>query len=129
MNRRTSYKLELISIKYIPILLSLIYLISTILYYYNINLYILDDLASTSIITTIPMYISSYAYRFCRYHRMFIHYLVVNNILTMYDDYIGIPVSDAELLMIYLVIAGIFSFVTLYLYMRYGDRYNNENAK
>lgn len=129
MIRRLSYKLELISIKYIPILIAAIYLLSTILYYYDIELIILDDIADTSILTTIPMYISSYVYKFCKYHRMFIHYILVCNFLTIYDNYIGIPVDDTELFIIFMSITGIFSFITLYLYLKYGDRNSNESIK
>lgn len=127
--RRLSYKLELISVKYIPILVAAIYLLSTILYYYDIELIILDDIAGTSILTTVPMYISSYVYKFCKYHRMFIHYILVCNLLTVYDNYIGIPVDDTELFIIFMSITGIFSFITLYLYLKYGDRNSNESIK
>lgn len=121
MNKRM-YKLELICVKYIPILIALITLIDVILYYFDINFELINYIAGTSFLTMIPMYISSYVYKFCEYHRMFLHYIVVNKIVMMLDLYIGIPLGDFMLLVLYLIIAGIFAFLALYLHQKYGGR-------
>lgn len=124
MNKRM-YKLELICVKYIPILIALITLIDVILYYFDINFELINYVAGTSFLTMIPMYISSYVYKFCEYHRMFLHYIVVNKVVMMIDLYIGIPLGDFMLLVLYLIIAGIFAFLALYLHQKYGGRKNN----
>lgn len=112
------YKLELLCVKYIPILIAVTVLIDAILSYFNIYLETLNYIAGTSFLTLIPMYISSYAYKFCEYHRMIIHYIFTHKIITIIDLYIGIPVSDLILLSIYLVVAGIFIMVILYLHQK-----------
>lgn len=124
MNKRM-YKLELICVKYIPILIALITLIDVILYYFDINFELINYVAGTSFLTMIPMYISSYVYKFCEYHRMFLHYIVVNKVVMMIDLYIGIPLGDFMLLVLYLIVAGIFSFLALYLHQKYGGRKND----
>lgn len=91
MRRLVIYKLELICVKYVPIIIALLSLLDNVLMYYDISLDILSYIAGTSILTTIPMYISSYVYKFCKYHRMFIHYIVVNKVIAMVDNYIIIP--------------------------------------
>ena len=93
MNKRM-YKLELICVKYVPILIALITLIDVILYYFDIDFELINYIAGTSFLTMIPMYISSYIYKFCEYHRMFLHYIVVNKVVMMIDLYIGIPLGD-----------------------------------
>lgn len=75
------YKLELICVKYVPILIALITLIDVILYYFDIDFELINYIADTSFLTMIPMYISSYVYKFCEYH----NYIVVNN--AQYHDY------------------------------------------
>lgn len=112
------YKLELLCVKYIPILIAVTVLIDAILSYFNIYLETLNYIAGISFLTLIPMYISSYAYKFCEYHRMIIHYIFTHKIITIIDLYIGIPVSDLILLSIYLVVAGIFIMVILYLHQK-----------
>lgn len=124
MNKRM-YKLELICVKYIPILIALITLIDVILYYFDINFELINHVAGTSFLTMIPMYISSYVYKFCEYHRMFLHYIVVNKVVMMIDLYIGIPLGDFMLLVLYLIVAGIFAFLALYLHQKYGGRKND----
>lgn len=124
MNKRM-YKLELICVKYVPILIALITLIDVILYYFDINFELINYVAGTSFLTMIPMYISSYVYKFCEYHRMFLHYIVVNKVVMMIDLYIGIPLGDFMLLVLYLIIAGIFAFLALYLHQKYGGRKND----
>lgn len=124
MNKKM-YKLELICVKYVPILIALITLVDVILYYFDINFELINYIAGTSFLTMIPMYISSYVYKFCEYHRMFLHYIVINKIVMMLDLYIGIPLGDFMLLVLYLIIAGIFAFLALYLHQKYGGRKND----
>ena len=124
MNKRMC-KLELICVKYVPILIALITLIDVILYYFDIDFELINYIAGTSFLTMIPMYISSYVYKFCEYHRMFLHYIVVNKVVMMIDLYIGIPLGDFMLLVLYLIIAGIFAFLALYLHQKYGGRKND----
>lgn len=112
------YKLELLCVKYIPILIAVIVLANAILSYFDIYIEEINYVAGTSFLTLIPMYISSYAYKFCEYHRMFIHYILSHKLLVTVDMYIGIPVSDFNMLMVYLVLAGIFALAILYLHQK-----------
>lgn len=92
---------------------------------FNIDFELINYIAGTSFLTMIPMYISSYVYKFCEYHRMFLHYIVVTKVVMMIDLYIGIPLGDFMLLVLYLIIAGIFAFLALYLHQKYGGRKND----
>lgn len=122
------YKLELICVKYIPILIAMIVLVKTILSYYDIYIEELNYIAGTSFLTLIPMHISSYVYKFCIYHRMFLNYILVHKVVETIDMYIGIPCSDSILLTLYLIIAGLFIFLILYLHQKYGSRrYDKHN--
>lgn len=129
MNKKLMYKLELMSVKYTPMVVSLSILISLVLSYCDIDISILDSMLSASLIATVPMYISSYVYKFCKYHRMFIHYILIVHVIDTCDILFGIPASDFNLLLVYLIITGIFIFLILYLYIKYGDRHNTESVK
>ena len=120
------YKLELLSVKYIPILIAFVVLLNAILSFADIYLGILNSIAGTSVLTLIPMYTSSYDFKFCEYHRMFIHYILSHKILVAFDVYIGIPVSDYNLFVINLTIAGIFAFFILYLHQKCKHVTNNK---
>lgn len=112
------YKVELYLLKIIPILLAGIHLANTVLSYYGIDIILLSYIGSISLIPLIFLYISSYVFKFCEYHRMFLHYIVINNSVNIYDYYIGIPITDRALLTTHLIIAGICLIIILYLYVK-----------
>lgn len=118
LRNKTLYKLELYLLKVIPMLLALIAFLNTVLSYFDIDLVIWSYIGSVSLLPLIFLYMSSYVFKFCEYHRMFLHYVVVTNVLNIYDYYVGIPISDRELLVLHMIVAGISLFVILYLYVK-----------
>lgn len=108
------YKIVLYLIKVIPIITSGLFLLNTILSYFGIDLEIFTHICGVSIFSITFFYLTSIAFRFCIYHRMFIHYITVNWILNLYDYYIGIPLSNKHLFVLYISITGIFLFLILY---------------
>lgn len=118
LGNKTLYKLELYLLKVIPMLLALIAFLNTVLSYFDIDLVIWSYIGSISFLPLVFLYMSSYVFRFCEYHRIFLHYTVITNVLNVYDYYIGIPVSDRELLVLHIILAGISLFIILYLYVK-----------
>ena len=92
-------------------------LTNSILSYFNIDLVLISYIGSSSILSFVFFYISSYVFKFCKYHRMFIHYTLITWIINLYDYYIGIPINDLNYLCLQMIIAGIFIFIILYLYL------------
>lgn len=118
LKSKALYKIELYLIKVIPVLLAGICVFNTVLSYYDIDWPILSYIGGISILPLLFLYISSYVFRFCSYHRMFLHYISLNWVLDIVDYYWGIPVSDKEMFMIYWIITGIFLFFILYLHQK-----------
>ena len=112
------YKIELRLLKIIPMILAFTALLNSILSYFNIDLYILSYIGGISIFTMVFLYLSSYVFKFCEYHRMFLHYIVVTWIINTIDYYIGIPINDLEYLCLQMIIAGISLFIILLLYYK-----------
>lgn len=112
------YKIELYLLKVIPMIMAALHLASTTLFYFGIDPEILSYLGGVSFLTLGFLYLSSYVFKFCGYHRMFLHYVVVINLISIYDTYVGIPVTDGALFIINTSIAGIFLFIILYLKKR-----------
>ena len=73
------------------------------------------------------LYIASYVFKFCEYHRIFLHYIVVNTALNTYDLYVGIPLDDLKLLVLYMSITGIALFVILYLYVKSNKEHSQQD--
>ena len=113
MMDKTLYKLELLLIKILPLGIMLCYLLNSILSYFHIDAVILSYIGCMSIIPTAFILLSSFAFKFCIYHRLPIYYVIVSDIISCYDLYIGIPLSNRYLFVVNMIIAGIFLFLIL----------------
>ena len=109
------YKVELYSAKVVPMIMAGITLANTVLSYYGIQVPALSYIGGVSILVLIRFYLTSYTYKFCSYHRMFLHYIIISNCLDTYDYYIGIEITDKQFLGLQLMIAGISLFIILWL--------------
>lgn len=121
------YKIELYLLKIIPMLLALCSFLNTILFYFGINLTILTYLGGVSFLTLGFLYISSYAFQFCSYHRMFLHYILIVNIISYIDMEFSIPISDFNLLILYSAIAFISMVIILIKFKN--EKYNSKVGK
>ena len=61
------YKTTVIVLKILPMLLAFITLLNSILFYFNIDLVILNYIGGVSLITILFIYITSYTFKFCEY--------------------------------------------------------------
>lgn len=127
--KQNLYKCEILTLKVLPMLIALVHLLNTVLSYFGIDLAILSHIGSVSLLSLIFLYLSSYVFEFCEYHRMFLHYTVITNIINIYDYYIGIPISMRSLFCLHAIITGIFLFLILYFYVKCHKRTTVENHK
>lgn len=118
LKSKALYKTGLILLKIIPMLLALCCLCNSVLSYFNLDACMLSYIGGISVIPLIFLYLASYMFRFCEYHRMFLHYIVFTWIINITDYYVGIPISDLEYLCLQMIIAGISLFIILCLYVK-----------
>lgn len=112
------HKLTIGVLKIIPMLLAITTLLNQTLSYFNIDLEVFGYIGGVSLLPMIFLYLASYCFGFCEYHRMFLHYVVVCDIITLIDYYIGIPISSVALFLVNLIVAGITLFLILYLHQK-----------
>jgi len=115
--KRRSHKLLLLVLKFIPMVTALLYALNVAFSYFGIDLPVLSHIGGMSLLTWLFIYIATFVFRFCLYHRMFLYYILVNDVLNIIDYYVGIPVSTTHLIMAHLVIACLFLFLILYFYV------------
>lgn len=119
LRSKTLYKIEIGLLKIIPMILAGIYLSNTILsYFLDIDLILLSYIGGISLLPLIFLYLSSYVFRFCIYHRVFLHYISINELILILDTHIGLPISDLEYFCLQMSIFGISLFLFLYLYVK-----------
>lgn len=115
-NQKLNRKLLIIfkwSLKLIPMILAGLQGLNTIISYFGIHIKAFAHCFVFCLIGFI--YIASYLLKFCEYHRMFLHYIVIIYIINCIDYYIGIPINDYDLLILYSIITLISLFIILYL--------------
>lgn len=122
------YKLELLCVKFIPILISISLVLESILYQYHIEIEWLNYISGTSILTVIPMYISSIAYKFCEYYRLFIHYILIHKVVSIIDYQFDTDVTDGQFTNISLILLGIVIILFMYQHLRHLHK-NKKNVK
>lgn len=103
------YKIEILLLKIIPFILAGFQFTHTITFIVGITIPIIAEMASISIIPLLFLYVSSYAFKFCEYHRMPLHYIVSNNILNSIDYHFQITLSDYDFIIIHSIIFGLFA--------------------
>jgi len=123
------YKVAIGLIKVSPMTYALLSLVNTTASYFGIDLPILSYVGSVSLLTLLLLYVLSYVFCFCPYHRMFLHYVTVTWALNITDLYVGIPVGDFNYMCLQLGIAGAFLFVILYIYVKSHKRLVVEDSR
>lgn len=111
---KTLYKMELLFIKVIPFIIMCCYIANSILSYFNIDAFILSMISGLSILTWMFLYISSFVFKFCIYHRLPLYYILLSDILAYYDNLVGIPVTNKELFVLNIAIIGVFTLLIVY---------------
>lgn len=112
---KTLYKIELGILKALPMILALICFINTILCYIGIDLTILTYIGGVSFLTLGFLYLSSYVFHFCNYHRMYLHYILIVNIISYIDMRYSISLDNFKMFVLYMVIAFLFLVIITYL--------------
>lgn len=128
LKSKSLYKLLLIMLKYIPIMVVLSYVLNTFLAYVGIDIPILSILSGMSVLTWLFMYLCAIVFRFCIYHRISLYYILITDIINMSDYYIGIPITDFELLMLHSIIIGTFIFIISFIYVKNYSRPINKDS-
>lgn len=113
LRRSNLHKLLLLVLKYIPMVIALCYMLNTMLYIEP-----LSNIAGVSLLTWIFLYLASVVFEFCSYHRMFLWYILIDDVLNIVDYYWNIPISTDNLIRIHNILAGITLFIILILYVK-----------
>lgn len=110
-------KLLIIVTKVIPVIMAISYMIDDILMFFGIDSVFINYFSGISLLSLLYFYLTSYTLKFCKYHRVPLHYIVVCNAISFYDYYIGMPIGDVDFLMLQIAVFMIFTL--LYIYLRF----------
>lgn len=117
-SRESKYKLLILVLKFIPMLTALCYMTSTIFNYFDYNIEPLSNIGGMSLLTWVFIYLASVVFKFCSYHRMFLWYILIDDLFNIIDYYWSIPISTDNILMLHNIWIGITLFIILVLYIK-----------
>ena len=116
--KRSNYKVFLFINKYLPYVISLLYMVNTLLSLFGIDLIIFSMLGGLSLLPIIYFISVSFTFRYCLYHRLPIYYIILNDSINWLDYHIGIPIPDMYFIAGSIVVMFIFIVVTIILYLK-----------
>ena len=119
MEIKLKNKTFLIITKFIPHLIALFYVIYTFLGFCGIDAIIISYIANVSLLPMCYIFINSIVYKYCYVHRLPLYYIALNELITVSDYYLHIPISDFNLLVVHILILGIFIYGYSYYYIKF----------
>ena len=78
----SKHKLMILALKMLPAFMAGSYLASTITNYFGLGLQVFIHFSGMVVAPILFMYIASSVFHFCAYHRLFIHYVLITEMLT-----------------------------------------------
>lgn len=104
-------------IKYMPIIQMVGMIFNNVIYYFqlcNELCYICDFILGNSLITTFLLFVCSYLFGFCNWHRLMITSNFINIFIASIDSVYRLPISNLHLLSLYFAVYLIFLFIIVY---------------
>ena len=119
LKSKSLYKAFLLLLKFLPLIMALCNVANTVLAYFCIDLVILTYICSVGFLPLIFMYLAAFVFGFCLYHRIFLDYTTTSTCITIYDYYVGIPVTDAGIMTLQLVLFFVACVVALIAHLKH----------
>ena len=114
------YKIFLSIIKYIPTLLSVIFIINFICNYMNIIIPAISYFVGVSFVFILLLYLISFVFRFCYLYRVPLHYITASNIIGVLRQFNVITLPVLGMYRLYFIITGIT--LVVYVCLMYKNR-------
>lgn len=117
LKSKALYKITLYVLKILPMIMAFSYLIMFVLANTIESFVIVPHIIGTVIAPLAFVYLTSYVFRFCAFHRLFIHYYAFVELLNVTDYYIRIPISDAAITFIHDSVTIVFLILAVVMYI------------
>lgn len=119
---KIQHKVLMQVLKLIPAISALCYFVNTVFNIYGIDLAILSFISGISLLPWLFILLASFVFKFCFYHRMFLYYILLIDVVNHYDFCVGIPISDIQMLILHCCIVFVVLMITLIIYVKYNKK-------
>lgn len=125
LKSKEMYKITILLLKVLPMTMVFAYLLMLGCFYYAPEYVLIPHLLGTVFAPLAFIYITSYVFRFCAFHRIFIHYYAFISVLNVSDHYLEPYFNDNVVTLIHE--GGTLTFVIvaiiMYIYKYKRDKY------
>ena len=128
LKSKTMYKASLVLLKVLPMMMAFCYLMITVCAHFQVP-YQLPFHYLLMLLPLIFIYLTSYIFKFCNYHRMFIHYVAFVELLNLTDYYFRIPISNSAICILHYGVSAIFIIVAYCMYIKKYNCKKNDNSE
>lgn len=104
---KRQHKLMIFTLKILPAVMASSYLIELVSTLLGFGTQVLVNFIGMIVAPILFMYLASYVFKFCEYHRIFIHYVLILEILTTVKWYYPVIVTSQLVLNISFVLSGL----------------------
>lgn len=119
------YKSTLVVLKFLPMCMALSFMLNNICHDHVVNL--ISHVVGSNLLYFTFLYLTSHVFKFCNYHRIFIHYIVVIQTISVIDFYIGIPISNVAIRGLCSTISVVFLIISILMYIHKRLKSNSKN--
>ena len=107
LKSKSMYKATLYTLKILPMVMAFSYLMITVCAHLQVPWQLPFHYLGLAVAPLVFMYLTSYVFKFCEYHRIFIHYVLILEILTTVKWYYPVIVTSELVLNISFVLSGL----------------------
>lgn len=110
-------KLFVFTIKFAPIAMMIGSLCNNFFYYFDVSgewVYLLDFILGNSLITSLLLFVSSYTFGLCSWHRLVITANLINILIASADVIYSLPIKDLELIVLYCIVNVVFLLIIMF---------------
>lgn len=104
---KRQHKLMIFTLKILPAVMASSYVIEMISIFLGFGTQVLVNFIGMIVAPILFMYLASYVFKFCEYHRIFIHYVLILEILTTVKWYYPVIVTSQLVLNISFFLSGL----------------------
>ena len=129
LKSKSMYKATLYTLKILPMVMAFSYLMITVCAHLQVPWQLPFHYLGLAVAPLVFMYLTSYVFKFCNYHRIFIHYIAFVELLNLTDWYFGIPISNSAICILHYGVTAIFIIVAYCMYIKKYNCKKHDNSK
>lgn len=117
LKSKEMYKVTILLLKVLPMVMVFAYLLMLCCFYYAPKYVVVPHLLGTVFAPLAFIYITSYVFKFCEFHRIFIHYYAFISILNVSDHYLHPYFNDKVITTLHEGGTLIFAIIAVIMYI------------